>query len=92
MDAPEAIRMLPKQLRWIQMPLLGKPPGGNRPITLYAMMYRARQRARKPTVAHMHADLDRRYWGASKGRSAVDCARLQAARSESSQVAHKHRG
>eukprot|EP00959_Pyramimonas_sp_CCMP1952_P368401 7716793-Pyramimonas_sp.AAC.1 len=41
-------------------------------------------------VARMHAAPDRKYWGASRGRSATDCAWLQAARSESNQVAHKY--
>eukprot|EP00959_Pyramimonas_sp_CCMP1952_P037844 792224-Pyramimonas_sp.AAC.1 len=48
------------------------------------------KRARKPMVAHVHSALDRKCRGASRGRSATDCARLQAARSESDQVAHKY--
>eukprot|EP00959_Pyramimonas_sp_CCMP1952_P299658 6267756-Pyramimonas_sp.AAC.1 len=87
--ASEAIGMLPKQLSWIQMPMLGKPSGGIRLAILYAAVYRTWQRARKPMVDHMHAGLDRRYWGASRGRSATDCAWLRAVRSESNQVAHK---
>eukprot|EP00959_Pyramimonas_sp_CCMP1952_P076458 1597664-Pyramimonas_sp.AAC.1 len=70
------------------MPMLAKPSGGNRLIILHAAIYRVWQRARKPMVAHMHDALDRRYWGASRGRSATDCAWLQAARSESNQASH----
>eukprot|EP00959_Pyramimonas_sp_CCMP1952_P196697 4113122-Pyramimonas_sp.AAC.1 len=90
MAASEAIGMLPKQLCWIQMPLLGQPSGGNRLTILHVMMYRVWLRARKSMAAQMHADLDRRYRDAGKGRSAIYCARLQAVRSGSNQAAHKH--
>ena len=89
-SASEAIGILPKQLCWIQMPMLGTPSGGNRLFILYAAMYRVWQRARRTMVSHIRDAIDRRYWGCSKGRSAVDCAWLQAARSESNQAAHKH--
>eukprot|EP00959_Pyramimonas_sp_CCMP1952_P248944 5203996-Pyramimonas_sp.AAC.1 len=60
------------------MPLLGKPNGGNRLIILSAGMYRIWQRARRAIVQRMHNTLDRGYWGACKGRSAIDCAWAQA--------------
>eukprot|EP00959_Pyramimonas_sp_CCMP1952_P472402 9499977-Pyramimonas_sp.AAC.1 len=63
----EAIGMLPKQLCWIQMPMLGKPTGGNRLIILYAGMYRVWQRARRSVVAGVIDSLERKFWGASRG-------------------------
>eukprot|EP00959_Pyramimonas_sp_CCMP1952_P215119 4501314-Pyramimonas_sp.AAC.1 len=74
--------MLPKQLRWIQMPMLPKASGGNRLITLHAGMYRIWHRARRRMISGIAEPLERKFWGAGKGRSAIDCAWLQAARSE----------
>eukprot|EP00959_Pyramimonas_sp_CCMP1952_P252117 5267862-Pyramimonas_sp.AAC.1 len=34
--------------------------------------------------------LDRKFWGASRGRSAIDCAWLQAARAEANQADSLH--
>eukprot|EP00959_Pyramimonas_sp_CCMP1952_P116365 2432461-Pyramimonas_sp.AAC.1 len=86
----EAIGMLPKQLCRIQMPMLGKPTGVNRLIILYPGMRRIWQRARRSMVSGAIDSLDRKFWGASRGRSAIDCARLQAVRAEANQAEALH--
>eukprot|EP00959_Pyramimonas_sp_CCMP1952_P104892 2192595-Pyramimonas_sp.AAC.1 len=78
----EAIGMLPKQLCWIQMHMLPKASGGNRLIILCAGLYRIWQPARRWMISGIAVSLERKFWGAGKGISAIGCAWLQSARSE----------
>eukprot|EP00959_Pyramimonas_sp_CCMP1952_P415688 8709848-Pyramimonas_sp.AAC.1 len=64
------------------MPMLPKASGGNRLIILYAGMHRIWQRARRWMISGIAESLGRKFWGAGTGRSATDCAWLQAARTE----------
>ena len=79
----EALGLLPRQLTWVITPMIPKGKAeGHRLIVLYAGVYRVWQRARRPVLADLQAGLSRSYWGAGRGRSAIDCAWLQAAEAE----------
>ena len=78
----ERLGLLPRQLCSIVMPMLAKPETGHRLIILYAGMYRVWQRLRRPDIKSLHRNLQRPYWGAVAGRSALDLSWAQAARSE----------
>eukprot|EP00959_Pyramimonas_sp_CCMP1952_P102401 2142128-Pyramimonas_sp.AAC.1 len=61
--------MLPKQLCWIQMPILPKVSVGDRLIILYAGMYRIWQRARRCIISGIAESLERNIWGAERAIS-----------------------
>eukprot|EP00959_Pyramimonas_sp_CCMP1952_P279643 5846752-Pyramimonas_sp.AAC.1 len=84
-----AIGLLPKQLRWIQMPMLGKSSGGSR-LILFAGTYRIWQGARRWMVSCISPQPSRGFWGAAKGRSALGCASLQAARADSDRARQRN--
>eukprot|EP00959_Pyramimonas_sp_CCMP1952_P334196 6999207-Pyramimonas_sp.AAC.1 len=52
-------------------------------------MHRIWQRLRRPTLSEVMGTLDRGYWGATLGRSAVDFAWALAARSEADTANHR---
>eukprot|EP00959_Pyramimonas_sp_CCMP1952_P061732 1289922-Pyramimonas_sp.AAC.1 len=64
----EAIGLLPKQLSWVLRPMLPKPSTGDRLIVLYSGMYRIWQRLRRPMLGALMEEVERGYWGASRGR------------------------
>eukprot|EP00959_Pyramimonas_sp_CCMP1952_P345140 7228031-Pyramimonas_sp.AAC.1 len=69
----EAIGLPPRQLTRVLTPMIPKGKSeGHRLIVLYAGFYRVRQRARRGVLDQMQAALDRPYWGAGRGRSALD--------------------
>eukprot|EP00959_Pyramimonas_sp_CCMP1952_P271799 5683124-Pyramimonas_sp.AAC.1 len=52
-------------------------------------MYRIWQRLRRPMLNDVLGSLGRGYWGATRGRGAVDCAWVLAARSEADVASHR---
>eukprot|EP00959_Pyramimonas_sp_CCMP1952_P340718 7136676-Pyramimonas_sp.AAC.1 len=62
--------------------MLPKPTGGHRLVVIYAASYRVWQRAKRVHSEPLQQFLDRKYWGVSTGRSAIDNAWVPAARTE----------
>eukprot|EP00959_Pyramimonas_sp_CCMP1952_P416296 8722011-Pyramimonas_sp.AAC.1 len=62
--------------------MLPKAAGGHRLIILYSAACRAWQKMRRPGLDMIQQRLDRPYWGAASGRSAVDSAWTLAADNE----------
>ena len=89
-EASERIGLLPRQLTWMVMPMLPKAMGGHRLIILYSASYRVWQRARRHELDELKHAIERKYWGASSGRSAVDSAWLLAAKTEASAMQCRH--
>eukprot|EP00959_Pyramimonas_sp_CCMP1952_P152876 3198414-Pyramimonas_sp.AAC.1 len=67
-----------------------KSMGGHRLIILYSASYRVWQRARRPELNDLQKHIERKYWGASSGKSAIDSAWLLAAKTEASRMQCRH--
>eukprot|EP00959_Pyramimonas_sp_CCMP1952_P205470 4296886-Pyramimonas_sp.AAC.1 len=69
--------------------MLSKPSTGHMLIVRYSSMYRIWQRLRRPMLGALLEEVERGYWGASRGRSSVDCARSQAVREEADAASNR---
>eukprot|EP00959_Pyramimonas_sp_CCMP1952_P439363 9197641-Pyramimonas_sp.AAC.1 len=58
-EACERIGLLPRQLRFIAMPMLAKPDQGHRLIIMYSGIYRVWQRLRRRDLDGLHQQLRR---------------------------------
>ncbi len=84
MEIAELMGGLPRQLRMIPMPLIGKARGGHRAIASFTSFYRLWARVRRPVAQKWEDANDRPYFAAGKGRAPCDVVWRQAARAEAS--------
>ncbi len=82
LETCELLGTLPKQCRLVVTPLLEKPKGGFRPVSIYVSLYRLWTKARKHVTAEWEAAHPRAYFSAAKGNGPVDTTWRQAVRQE----------